>query len=156
MPIEPVVVEPGADPLGEAWLDVQRYLVPPPSPDNRRTQRLRQAFVLGFHPVGNPYGRSVRLHPDAPHYDERTAPGPRCRDCLFRTMQPVSENLERPKCTATGHAWRPGRGMNILGWWPACIDYRPAPVTEPEAAPPAPPRSAATGRAPRTARAARQ
>lgn len=102
------------------------------SADRRRTIRQAQALAAGAHPLGLAVGHHIRLHPDAPPADDKTAPGPRCGTCWHRTLD-THHNRTYAKCTY-GHGTRisHGAGTDVRAWWPACADHSPG---EPELSP---------------------
>lgn len=133
MSIQPVELADGADPLGEVpeVLNVPRV---PKTGHAGRVRRQRRTFALGFHPVGNPHGISLRLHPQAPGVDERDAPGPRCGQCRFWVLL---SGHRTHKCTRAPHAYaarglQRGRGTAVAGWWPGCVDFEPDPMANEE------------------------
>jgi hypothetical protein len=134
--IQPVELAPDADPRGEIPPALATVaLTPPLRAHARRTERQRRVFVLGYHPVGNPHGLSLRLHPAAPGVDERDAPGPRCGQCRFWVLL---SGHRTHKCTRAPHAYaaqgslRRGRGTAVAGWWPGCVDFESDPMANEE------------------------
>ena len=149
-PIEPVVLEPDADPLGPLFDDADLPRAPERTRHRREVERTRRVLALGYHPAAIAFRASVRLHPDAPPVDDREAPGPRCGDCAFRqlvTLEMGRRGKPKQKCRVpepAPHGWRPapnegpisaGRGPDIPSWWPGCSYFRPAPTPDDDAAP---------------------
>lgn len=99
--------------------DADPYLVTPaPAPvqgaDARRTLRQVEILATGYHPVSR-----LKLHPDAPPVEDRTAEGPRCGNCshLFRKVM-GSTYLKCGQNTTGGPA------TDLRAWWPACAAWK--------------------------------
>lgn len=114
--------------------------VPAPEPaeklsdGRRRTIRQLEALRHGQHPIGLSFDIVMRLHPDAPPADDRSAPGPRCGSCRFRELATSNGNKSFPKCLLgwDGDYRRDppyashGAATDCRAWWPGCQHWERA------------------------------
>lgn len=87
------------------------------SADRRRTMRQLEMLQKRRHPL-----TGGALHPDAPALADRSAPGPRCRNCAHVALQGGVAG-RYTKCglgPITG-----GPGTDIRLWWPGCSRWEP-------------------------------
>jgi len=84
--------------------------------DARRTQRATALLNAGYHPL-----LSIRLHPDAPPVDDRTAPGPRCGNCGHAAWKQGASHRWL-KC---GEHLTAGPATDLRAWWPGCAAWTP-------------------------------
>jgi len=130
----------------DGLFDATPYVVAPrtePVPEKasetvRRTARQLVLLARGIHPL-----TMSRLHADAAPYDDRQAAGLRCRGCRFRQMN-GGHSRDYPKCFwPDPNRYRLeelprvtlGAATDCRGWWPACVDYEPAPPIPPKETP---------------------
>lgn len=137
-----------------ALFDDTAYRAEPPTPTppekisaGRRTAQIQaERLAAGVHPLAGVVGYQIRLHPDAPVADDRTAPGPRCGTCWFRRVLPHHQR-SYPKCLHPGRLGADeveklgyprvsnGAASDVRRWWPACVDHSPGdPSLSPDAA----------------------
>ena len=102
-----------------ALFDMEAAPVAGLSADRRRTVRQLEALRNGQHPIGLGAGIVMRLHPDAPPADDRTAPGPRCGACRFRGNWGAHGF---PKCLrGDGEPFAAhSASSDCRAWWSAC------------------------------------
>ncbi len=86
----------------------------------RLTKRQQGKLAAGYHPT-RPL---LRLHPDAPPVDDRSAPGPRCGTCVHL----VQNERDYLKCDES--AMTHGPATDVRRWWPACTGYQAAAAVE--------------------------
>jgi hypothetical protein len=126
--------------LFDADADAVRVELAEPAPklsaEQRRTRLQRERLDGKVHPLSATSGHPIWLHPDAPPASDRTAPGPRCGSCWYRTLLPYHGSTY-PKCLHPEYRGADeveklgyprvshGTASDVRRWWPACDGYSP-------------------------------